>query len=66
MKSSGQWQRGTPALLILFSSVDLVVVFFLGGGGGGGGVGGGGAVQDFFFVGIGGVGVREEYTNIFV
>ena len=49
MKSSGLWLRGTPALLILFFSVDLV--FYLRGGGGerrifvcvcGGGGGGGG------------------------
>ena len=57
MKSSGLWLRGTPALLFLFFSVDLV--FFLRGGG----------AQDFcvcVWGGGGGGGVREEYTNIFV
>ena len=60
MKSSGLWLRGTPALLILFFSVDLVFFFFFEGGGGGehrifvcvcGGGGGGGGGE-----------VREEYT----
>ena len=38
MKSSGLWLRGTPALLILLFSVDLVFfLFFLRGGRGGGG-----------------------------
>ena len=47
MKSSGLWLRGTPALLILFFSVDLVFFcFFLGGGGGG--------AQDFVCVWGGG------------
>ena len=56
MKSSGLWLRGTPALLFLFFSVDLV--FFLRGGGSAGFL--------CVCVGGGGGGVREEYTNIFV
>ena len=50
MKSSALWLRGTPALLILFFSVDLV--FFFEGGEGGGGRG----AQDLCVCGGGGEG----------